>query len=57
MNEYSLAKVQLLIISIKSLSLFQILTKVESRHDSTNHASMLALAVPRIENNVGFRDG
>ena len=28
------------IISVKSLSLPSVLTKVESRHDSTNHASM-----------------
>ena len=39
------------IISVKSLSLYQVLTKVESRHDSTNHASILAFAAPRIENN------
>ena len=32
------------------LSLCQDLTKVESRHDSANHASMLALAAPRLEN-------
>ena len=38
-------------MSVKSLSLPSVLTKVESRHDSTNHASMLALAAPRIENN------
>ena len=30
------------------LSLQRILTKVESRHDSTNHASMVVLAAPRI---------
>ena len=36
--------------SVKSLSLPSVLTKVESRHDSTNHAGMLALAAPRIEN-------
>ena len=48
------------IISVKSLSLPSVLTKVESRHDSTNHAGMFldepsgiaerALAAPRIEN-------
>ena len=58
---------KLLIISIKSLSLSQDLTTVESCHDSTNRASMFldepsgiaerAIAAPRIENNVGFRDG
>ena len=45
---------------VKSLSLPSVLTKVESRHDSTNHAGMFldepsgiaerALAAPRIEN-------
>ena len=39
------------IISVKSLPLCQVLTKVESRHDSTNHASMLVLAAPSFENN------
>ena len=32
----------------KLLNLHQNLTKVESRRDSTNHASMLVLAAPRI---------
>ena len=31
-----------------SLNLYPKLTKVESRHDSTNHASMVVLAAPRI---------
>ncbi len=42
---------KVVINALKSLYLHKVLTKVESRHDSTNHASMLALAAPRIENN------
>ena len=41
---------KLLINGRFSLNLDPHLTKVESRHDSTNHASMLVLAAPRIRN-------
>jgi hypothetical protein len=37
---------KLLIISVKSLSLPSVLTKVESRHDSAKHASILVFAAP-----------
>ena len=37
-----------MIIREFSLNLHPNLTKVDSRHDSTNHASMLVLAAPRI---------
>ena len=46
--KYAYLFAKIVIIREFSLYLHPNLTKVDSRHDSTNHASMLVLAAPRI---------